>query len=66
MPYGTHCPTSNNDVAPSFPLFRSAAQFLDPFKFVVYTEMIGKEHKPVPGLPLSQHTEKNTMSHTIL
>jgi len=37
---------------------RSAAQFLDPFKFVVYTEMIGKEHKPVPGLPLSQHTEK--------
>ena len=27
---------------------RSAAQFFNPFKFVVYTEMIGKEHKPIP------------------
>ena len=26
---------------------RSAAQFLDPFKFSTYTEMIGKEHNPV-------------------
>ena len=26
---------------------RSAAQFFDPFKFVTYTEMIGKVHKPL-------------------
>ncbi len=26
---------------------RSAVQFLDPFKFTTYTEMIGKEHNPV-------------------
>jgi len=28
---------------------RSVAQYLDPFKFVVYTELIGKEHKPIPA-----------------
>jgi len=28
---------------------RGAAQYFDPFKFVVYTEMIGKEHRPVPA-----------------
>jgi glyoxylase-like metal-dependent hydrolase (beta-lactamase superfamily II) len=28
---------------------RSSAQFFDPFKFVVYTEMINKQHKPVSG-----------------
>lgn len=28
---------------------RGAAQFLDPFKFVVYTELIGKEHLPIPA-----------------
>ena len=27
---------------------RSVAQFLDPFKFVTYTEMIDREHKPIP------------------
>ncbi len=27
---------------------RSVNQFFDPFKFVVYTELIGKEHKPIP------------------
>ncbi len=31
---------------------RSAAQFFNPFKFVVYTEMIGKEHKPIPVTPV--------------
>jgi hypothetical protein len=33
---------------------RSAAQFFDPFKFISYTEMIGKEHKPVLKAPVSQ------------
>lgn len=28
---------------------KSSAQFFDPFKFVVYTEMIDKEHQPVAG-----------------
>lgn len=28
---------------------RGAAQYFDPFKFVVYTEMIGKEHLPIPS-----------------
>lgn len=28
---------------------RSAAQFFDPFKFVAYTEMIGREHRPMPA-----------------
>ena len=27
---------------------RSSVQFFDPFKFVIYTEMIGKEHQPIP------------------
>ena len=27
---------------------RSASQYFDPFKFVTYTELIGKEHKPIP------------------
>jgi hypothetical protein len=31
---------------------RSAAQYLDPFKFVTYTELIGKEHKPIPADPV--------------
>ena len=31
---------------------RSAAQFFDPFKFVVYTEMIGKEHGSIPRAPV--------------
>lgn len=26
---------------------RSSAQYFDPFKFVAYTEMMGKEHKPI-------------------
>lgn len=26
---------------------RSAVQFFDPFKFIAYTEMIGREHKPM-------------------
>lgn len=33
---------------------RGAAQFLDPFKFVVYTELIGKEHLPIPADTPSQ------------
>ena len=37
---------------------RSTAQFVDPFKFVVYTEMIGKEHKPISGMPVNQHKGK--------
>ena len=28
---------------------RSAAQYFDPFKFVTYTELIGKEHRPIPA-----------------
>ena len=28
---------------------RSVAQYFDPFKFVVYTELIGKEHKSIPA-----------------
>ncbi|MHA1600204.1 MAG: MBL fold metallo-hydrolase [Alphaproteobacteria bacterium] len=28
---------------------RSAAQYFDPFKFVAYTEMIGKEHHAIPA-----------------
>lgn len=28
---------------------RSSAQFFDPFKFVVYTEMVNLEHKPMPS-----------------
>ncbi|MCF6324033.1 MAG: MBL fold metallo-hydrolase [Gammaproteobacteria bacterium] len=36
---------------------RSAAQFLDPFKFIAYTEMIGKEHKPVRKAPDRQKPE---------
>ena len=28
---------------------RSANQFFDPFKFVAYTEMAGREHKPMPA-----------------
>ncbi len=31
---------------------RSAAQFFDPFKFITYTEMIGKEHKPLGDDPM--------------
>ena len=27
---------------------RSAAQFLDPFRFVAYTELSGQEHRPMP------------------
>lgn len=27
---------------------RSSAQYFDPFKFVTYTELIGKEHPPIP------------------
>ena len=27
---------------------RSASQYFDPFKFVTYTELIGKEHKSIP------------------
>ncbi len=27
---------------------RAATQFLDPFRFVVYTQMINQEHKPMP------------------
>ncbi|MCF6255935.1 MAG: MBL fold metallo-hydrolase [Gammaproteobacteria bacterium] len=34
---------------------RSAAQFFDPFKFISYTEMIGKEHKPILKAPVSQN-----------
>ncbi len=30
---------------------RSAAQFFDPFKFVTYTELIGKEHLPINAEP---------------
>ncbi len=37
---------------------RSAAQFFDPFKFITYTEMIGKEHKPVLKAPVSQTSGK--------
>jgi len=33
---------------------RSAAQFFDPFKFVTYSEMIGKEHKPIPAQPVKK------------
>ncbi|WP_298964645.1 MBL fold metallo-hydrolase [uncultured Roseibium sp.] len=28
---------------------RSAIQFFDPFRFVTYTEMIGRQHHPMPG-----------------
>ncbi|MGI9409831.1 MAG: MBL fold metallo-hydrolase [Hyphomicrobiaceae bacterium] len=28
---------------------RSTAQFLDPFRFVTYTEMIGQQHPPMPS-----------------
>ena len=31
---------------------RSSAQYFDPFKFVTYTELIGKEHKPIPAEPV--------------
>ena len=31
---------------------RSAAQYFDPFKFVTYTEMIGKEHRAIPAAPV--------------
>jgi len=30
---------------------RSAVQYFDPFKFVTYTEMIGKEHRAIPAAP---------------
>tara|TARA_R110000803_G_scaffold165468_2_gene229007 strand:- start:7 stop:633 length:627 start_codon:yes stop_codon:yes gene_type:complete len=32
---------------------RSAAQYFDPFKFVTYTELIGKEHQSVPLKPVA-------------
>ena len=32
---------------------RARAQFVDPFAFVAYTELIGKEHKPIPADPAS-------------
>ncbi len=32
---------------------RSSIQFFDPFKFVTYSEMINKEHKPVLAEPVS-------------
>ncbi len=28
---------------------RSSAQYFDPFKFVACTELIGKEHRPIPA-----------------
>jgi len=31
---------------------RSSAQYFDPFKFVTYTELIGKEHREIPAEPI--------------
>ncbi len=31
---------------------RSSVQYFDPFKFVTYTEMVGKEHQPIPADPV--------------
>lgn len=31
---------------------RSSVQYFDPFKFVTYTELIGKEHRPIPAEPV--------------
>ena len=31
---------------------RSSVQFFDPFKFAVYTELIGKEHRSIPAEPV--------------
>ena len=31
---------------------RSSVQYFDPFKFVTYTELIGKEHQPIPAEPV--------------
>ena len=31
---------------------RSSFQFFDPFKFTTYTELIGKEHSPIPAEPV--------------
>ncbi len=31
---------------------RSSVQYFDPFKFVTYTELIGKEHPPIPAEPV--------------
>ncbi len=32
---------------------RSSVQYFDPFKFVTYTELINKEHKPIPAEPIN-------------
>jgi len=34
---------------------RSAVQFFDPFKFVIYTELAGKEHHAIPKTLKTQH-----------
>ena len=31
---------------------RRSTQYFDPFKFVVYTELIGKEHQAIPAEPV--------------
>lgn len=42
---------------------RSVAQIFDPFKFISYTEMIGKEHKPIlkasARIPEKAHSKEN-------
>ncbi len=33
---------------------RSSVQYFDPFKFVTYTELIGKEHQAIPAQPVQK------------